>query len=415
MSWTEKVWGSQREDQIKGLLLLGLVGFFTVVVAVLFSLRLVGFGEAVWASFYIYLSILLAVSAVCVFFKANSLALFALMVVMVELVIGVGPLVLQKLGVDSPVRAFVAESSEIKDQYVFHPLLGGIPNPGLNTENIQHTHTGLRASDLPFDERKSHIAVFGGSTTYDIGVDSDKNTWVSELGRLLPEYTVTNNGVPGYSSMEHVVQTAFYSDRAGSMPVCSIYYLGWNDIRSFGLESLDSGYADFHMPSQYGNLRVRQGLATPSAILNIVGPYFWRTELPFPNTKGTLGKSIQDQDAVFERVEHNLESIHAMNRVRGIRTIFIGQLLNMHQLVEKDRTHQWVPFVYSADVWPLQQRMNALIKTTAKRLGSSYIGLDIDAFKNEDFADKGHFSNQGAIKFAGLLKEPISRLCKSPI
>ena len=61
---------------------------------------------------------------------------------------------------------------------------------------------------------------------------------------------VINHGVPGYSSVEHVVQTAFYDHAFGRRPDCALYYVGWNDLRSAGLPHLDSGYADYHLRSQ---------------------------------------------------------------------------------------------------------------------------------------------------------------------
>ena len=54
------------------------------------------------------------------------------------------------------------------------------------------------------------------------------------------------------------------------MPICSVYYIGWNDIRNFGIESLDNGYANYHLLSQYSNLKVRRYPNSLSPTLNLL-------------------------------------------------------------------------------------------------------------------------------------------------
>ena len=56
--------------------------------------------------------------------------------------------------------------------------------------------------------------------------------------------------MPGYTTVEHLIQTAFYQDKFGKPPRCAIYYVGWNDLRNAHIPDLDPGYADFHLPSQ---------------------------------------------------------------------------------------------------------------------------------------------------------------------
>ena len=95
------------------------------------------------------------------------------------------------------------------------------------------------------------IFVYGGSTTYDTSV-SQGHTWVERLNaKLGPPYELFNLGVPGYSTAEHVIQTAFYSDIDGVYPSCAVYYIGWNDIRNANLANLDRAYANFHLLSHW--------------------------------------------------------------------------------------------------------------------------------------------------------------------
>ncbi len=116
----------------------------------------------------------------------------------------------------------------ILDRFEPHPILVGIPHPGqyggLSNDNM-HRRTTInegKASDARL------IFVFGGSSTYDIGV-VDSETWASNLSRLLgPHYEVQNYGVPGFTTMEAMLQALFvFRD---IKPVCAVYYEGWNDL-----------------------------------------------------------------------------------------------------------------------------------------------------------------------------------------
>ena len=64
--------------------------------------------------------------------------------------------------------------------------------------------------------------------------------------------------MPGYTTAEHVLQTAFYPEKFGKAPRCAVYYVGWNDLRNAHIPDLDPGYADFHLPSQVNSLKVRR-------------------------------------------------------------------------------------------------------------------------------------------------------------
>ena len=306
MSWINKIWGEEKERQFKGFILIFLSFIFSLAIILLFILRGFGLGEELPLTPLFYLVSLVFISAMLAlkaFFKSSLLIICFLFF---ELFFGYGGLALSKIGIYG-LRSFLPEKGYA--QFSFHPTLGAIPNPAFSNQSITHTSGGLRSTSGMFDPSLPHIAVFGGSTTYDIGVSSDEKTWVSLLGDFLPEFTVSNNGVPGYSTAEHVIQSSFYADRAGSMPTCSIYYVGWNDIRNYGFTDLDPGYARFHMPSQYGNLRVRYSFNSLSPTLNIVSSFFLRSELPFPIKNGYLGKDITLDDVLFTIVENNLRII----------------------------------------------------------------------------------------------------------
>src|SRR5262249_37122886 len=142
------------------------------------------------------------------------------------------------------------------EAFIYHPLLQTVPRPnwrftdhqldfnkdkataaGIDVASLQgqerdyiHNSLGLRGKEVTKDYlAKDLIFVYGGSTTYDIGVTQGE-TWVEHLqSELKNKYTVVNFGIPSHSSAEHLIQTAFYQDIIKKKPVCAVYYVGWND------------------------------------------------------------------------------------------------------------------------------------------------------------------------------------------
>ena len=113
-------------------------------------------------------------------------------------------------------------------------------------------------------------------------------------------------------------------------------------------------------------------------------------------------------DALYER---NIRAISAINRQRGVTTIWVGQLLNRAQL-SGDGRYGWLPLVRDHDLWPLQQKANALLARTAKELGDIYVDVPTDSFSDADFVDNGHFSVQGARRFADDLAPVVRDACR---
>jgi len=142
--------------------------------------------------------------------------------------------------------------------FIPHPLLQVIPNPGVYGR-YSHTDTNTRVT-INAGKVSEELLVFayGGSTTYGVGV-SDAETWSSVLSALLgPRYFVENRGVPGYTTVENIIQATF--DFRNVQPVCAIYYLGWNDFRNSNLTQLKPDYSDFHLINQRPTLIPTQSL-----------------------------------------------------------------------------------------------------------------------------------------------------------
>jgi hypothetical protein len=313
-----------------------------------------------------------------------------------------------------------------KRRFEFHPVLVGTPTKNFASENIRHNSLGLRGSEIDVTTDTRLINIYGGSTTYDTGVQNGA-TWPENLQTLLGDkYKIANFGVPGYSTVEHIIQTAFYSDILGKVPNCSIYYIGWNDIRNAYLPDLDHAYADFHLLDQVDNLDVRASKTLSfSPLLAVYSGYMssvfdtipYATECRQPSWTGrcpSFHEKIEFGYGADPKLEdlyrRNIKTIIAINRMRGTKSVFIGQLLNRFKLTEA-KISGWLPFVKDVDVWPLQRSFNNILKTTAVNNGASYIELSIDQFNDADFVDGGHFSVRGSEKFSRLIRAQVHKSC----
>ena len=77
-----------------------------------------------------------------------------------------------------------------------------------------------------------------------------------------------------------------------------------------------------------------------------------------------------------------------------------------------DGRYGWLPLVRDRDLWPLQQKFNTILEQTAKALGDVYVAVPAEAFGDADFVDHGHFSQQGARRFAGYLAPVVREACR---
>jgi len=309
-------------------------------------------------------------------------------------------------------------------RYAYHPLLQAVLVPDFKARNegllMAHNALGLRDSNISTENltRNGLIFAFGGSTTYDFAV-SQGDTWVEKLNGLLGSpYKVFNFGVPGYTTAQHVIQTAFYEDIDGVFPSCAIYYAGWNDLRNAHIAGLDRGYADWYVPTMSQNLRTRRALTTmtvsPLLKLAVRGlGYFLDT---VPTVVPTLddsqeGRNNEKLKSIFRR---NAATIAAINTSRGIKTIFIAQMLNRDTIKfaeDRPRTHALLPFLHPRDQWNLQSELNELLRADAVKDGFTFIDPDINQFDPADFADHGHFTARGSAKFATRIAEDVRRAC----
>src|SRR5262249_38353824 len=308
-------------------------------------------------------------------------------------------------------------------RFQWHALLQAVPIPGLQfTSNsglsVSHTSEGTRGKDPSGSlAARTVIATYGGSTTYDIGL-GEGDTWSDRLGQALgaERFFVVNHGMPGYTTAEHLIQTAFYQTKFGKPPRCAIYFIGWNDLRNAHIPHLDPGYADFHLPSQVDSLRTRriggsQGTISPLlTLLARVGGGRAGTGryLGDPCRREPAAGEIPELEEIYQT---NIRTISAINRGRDVRTIWVGQIINRAQFTGDGR-YGWLPLVRDRDVWPLLEHFNELLDRTADALGDRHVDVSPDDFADADFADNGHFSARGSKRFAEFLAPVVRDACR---
>lgn len=368
--------------------------------------------------YFVYLLILVVAGALLA--RWPRIAMVPLTLATVDLSLGMGSLVLREGGY--AFHSILPHNYNFDRRFEWHALLQARPIPSISVEmvgnRVSHSSEGTRGRDHDPAElaRKSVIAVFGGSATYDIAIGDD-DTWPNQLERLLgpANFAVINHGVPGYSTVEHLVQTAFYQDAFGVPPKCALYFIGWNDIRNAHIDGIDPGYAQFHLPSQLDGLQVRRfGAAyrsTSPLVTLIVRLASNRLETARPPRR-IEGEPKAGSDPALEAFYlRNVRSISMINRGRGIRTIWAGQILNLAAL-DDDEVYGWLPLVRNKDVWPLLSRFNARLKEEALALGDVYVDVLPELFMSDDFRDNGHFLESGSLKLARLLAPVVEQTCR---
>jgi hypothetical protein len=358
------------------------------------------------AWYFLYLGGLIAAALLLSGFR--WLAALLLLLATVEAGLGLSAGVLYKFGL-APANALLPEDERLEQPVDWHPLLQVVLKPSQPGDweegGVHHNKQGLRGPDrtAPSLAGKTVIELFGGSNAYDVFSREDQ-AWANLLEKLLgaERYAVLNHAVPGYASAEHVVQTAFYQTPYGETPRCAAYTMGWGDLHNIHVQGLDPGYADYHLPWLVDALHVRR-LARQWMMISPVFFNLGRWAAERVDTVRTVDPPARSGpgrggDPALEAIyARNVRSISAINRQRGIATVWIAQPMNA-----KANPAMW------ADV----QRLNAIVQREAAALGDTWIEVPMDKFEPADFKNLIHFLPPGSKKFAELLAPPLGAACR---
>jgi hypothetical protein len=304
-------------------------------------------------------------------------------------------------------------AQEILQRFEPHSILVGIPHPGRFGElshDENHRRTTINEGKIA---NPKHVYVFGGSTTYDVAV-VDEQTWASDLSRLLgPAYDVENYGVPGYSSLEVLVQSLFVFRDV--KPVCAVYYLGGNDLVTAHVEGLENDFSDFHLPGLIGILGVgyRPGpIASNVLFVQLIAHAFSHEDYKFGNRPVHGQVSDQDDAQLLKIYSENLKLTADAAKHFGVKAIFVPQVLS-YDYIEQNYQQNWWPFVSAKGVRPQMAGLNKDMQQAAKDSGAVFLTgpLNVD-WGPSDFADHVHFSAGGAAKFARVIAADVARECQ---
>jgi len=308
-----------------------------------------------------------------------------------------------------------------------HPYLVVVPKPAVsmtreteqeNKITISHNSLGFRGPEV--DRNKSEntirIAVLGGSTTYCVSITDDQ-TWPFLLGKdLEPGYEVINLGVPGYSTVENLIQAALILPSLN--PDVAIFYVGWNDVRNAHIANLKPDYANFHGKTQYYNLRLDLLKRGEWSLLLYHGRNLLRHLFTYDdpiNIKPTdkAYTNATDQRAL-DLYGRNLQTLISICRRYNIRPILVPQVLNEAKLDSKAQS-DWAPYLKQRNLKAIIQVFNDETEAIARQEKVGFIDPAAQGnFVSADFLDEGHFNARGNKKFAAILatyiKENVSPL-----
>lgn len=354
--------------------------------------------------------------------KGRGIVCYALMTFLIsDLGIGVLSYILShgKLPIGANVPDLLpSRFTRSTEPWAYHPILGIVNRPNFSGRYRpstggpfllwQHDSHGYRRA-LPISPDRPLVVVMGGSTTYDM--THPNVAWVDRLEQMDSGPQYANAGVVGYSSVEHVIQTAFYLPSPPSV-ACAVYYLGWNDLwRSF-VPLQDAAQADLYYVNglRPPGFRRPSGLGSPILSLLIQWTSALVGDTRSIDTSGLPPRSGVDARTVA-LLRRNVETIADINRGRGIPSVFIGQVLNQEQLEHSDNVPGASLLQRDRDALIAMGVFNEAIAEAAHRKGATYVDVSARLFVNADFVDEGHFSAQGSNKFATLVWEGVHRGC----
>lgn len=367
--------------------------------------------------YFVYLSTLLALALVLARWPGRAAAVLSLAALEIGLGFGSALLYIAHLAIANT----LFPDNYRRPLYIWHPLLQAVPRPTPPSEaataKVHITAERLRGRERTSRELQGKIviALFGGSTTMDFS-NPDGESWPDRLEQKLgpARYAIINHGAPGYTTAEHLLQTAFYQRAFDVAPQCALYYVGWNDLTTAHIAGLDPGYADYHLPGQIDFLGARR-LDRPVFTISPVARLLTRLlilAVDTPRPVGTPPGHVEaGSDPRLEAIyRSNIHAISAINRERGIVTMWVGQVMNPYRS-SSETMRGWLQFVTPDQMLPMMTRFNSLLQQEAAKLGDRYIDVPPGHFLPADFIDEGHFSPVGALKFATEIAPTVREIC----
>jgi lysophospholipase L1-like esterase len=292
----------------------------------------------------------------------------------------------------------------LQGRFAPHPLLHTVLSPG-RYGRATHTAGGQRVTvNLNKAPNAKRMFVYGASTTYDNGV-ADDLTWPSALSDLLGRnYLVENHGVPGYSTVQHIIQALF--DFRSTSPACAVFYVGGTDLQESNVTDLKPDYSDFLLVKLRNMGALHLWLIQRRwALLSLLSELDHRTFIP----PGRLSREYDQRLSKIYR--ENIKLIAIITQSFGVKPIFVPEIWNDHYLTADSPTV--VPYINEADIKKISKQMDADLEAAANETNSVYLAEPLRAnWENADFLDYAHFSASGSRKLASSIAPRVAAECK---
>ncbi|PKK90100.1 MAG: hypothetical protein CVV64_11315 [Candidatus Wallbacteria bacterium HGW-Wallbacteria-1] len=310
-------------------------------------------------------------------------------------------------------RTFLAWKKPSLHSKVFeiHPFLAGrlkssIFEMNSNGISITTTKSNTRwtgASNIDGDLIR--VAILGGSTVFGTGV-TDSESWPALLQKKLGDkYAVINYGVPGYSTVENIIQMALIVPEV--KPHIVIFYEGWNDIKNYHEKDLGVDYYA-HGISQYSNLNIplfeyKEKIYTlqRTFVIPLLIDKLKQTLFPPEIVKDSIS-GIPDffVDDIYSR---NLRTLKVLSLNINARAVFVPQILNYSFYSASAGSRPWTKHIKSSSMFSLMTKFNECMERAISSEDKNCVFFDSVLkiqWKPDDFLDEGHFSLAGGIKFS---------------
>ena len=295
-----------------------------------------------------------------------------------------------------------------------HPYL----NYALNGRKVlegSRLHDGLyrlrrRRPLRPREDVDLRILALGGSTTYDVALRDEKDTWVYQLeARLRQVYgegvEVLNGGAGGYTLMENSVH--YLTLLTHLEPDLVLLFTGHNDVHPRLFGTLAPDYSNYRRPwgSGEGTFPVPSRRLAPfypyrlAYLLGTFRPALARS-VNSAVTKARTGgaktwpEALARNDAGIYR--KTLETLVLLIQAQGREPVLLPQYFTPRAPTDE---------VFGAAV----AQHNEVARQVAEARGVLFLGaiLEPGAFDSLDTMDRCHFSDRGAGKMAALVGEGL--------
>ena len=275
--------------------------------------------------------------------------------------------------------------------------------------SITINHLGYRTTGSDSARNKINVVCLGGSTTFGTNV-TDEESWPYLLQEKLgSDYKVFNLGVPGYSTMEAIIQLTTIVPELD--PDYIIIYEGWNDIRSYHAEPQTPDYY-WHGMSQKSNLQIEnKSFWNNFFVVNltrVVRERFSHLSSSESAVRNVFSEPDRYVDSIYTR---NLKTIKILCDHLHSKSIFIPQILNVEAFnASGSLTDGWTPKILNKQMPVLMSSFNALMVKTILEDNQTQIANVLDfKWQSYHFADNGHFNKKGGEVFAKFLRETIQK------